>query len=120
AAKSDKGRPQDRVDRDDPSASLLRDAVPQLDRAADLTRGRQHHLPSQPGDLAGPQPGFERQQHDGAISEWIPISASQSQQPADVAFVDDFCLLAGHLTAETENKKSVDNYNEYNVSCQLV
>ena len=53
------------------AAVLLGDAVVQLDGLADLAGRIEHHVPGQPGDLAGPQAGLDREQHDQLVAKWV-------------------------------------------------
>jgi hypothetical protein len=47
------------MNRNPAAAVLFGDAVVQFDGLADLTGRIEHHVPRQPGDLAGPQASFD-------------------------------------------------------------
>jgi hypothetical protein len=79
-APSGEGGLQRRVDRNAAAAVLLGDAVVELDGLADLAGRIEHHVPGQIGNLAGPQPGFGRQQHDQLVTDGVAGSGGKEKE----------------------------------------
>ena len=76
---------QARVDGNQPAAVLLGRAVAQLDHVADFAGGIDHHVPGQLGDLASPQAGLDRQQHDQPVSDRVPGAAGEHEEVAYIS-----------------------------------
>jgi hypothetical protein len=55
-------------------------------------------------DLAGPQPGFRRQQHDHCVAKGVPGCGGEGEQVIDSVSGKNFCLLAGHPNNQIDLK----------------
>src|ERR1019366_2390657 len=64
---------------DQPPTALLGGTVAQLNDAADLALGIEHHVPRQRGNLASAHAGFRRQQHDHTVAERISGPAGKEK-----------------------------------------
>ena len=82
------------MDRDQPTALLLGRAIAQLDHVADLAGRVEHHVPGQLGDLASPQAGFDRQQHDQLVTEGVTGVAGKDQEAFNLLIGKYLCLFA--------------------------
>ncbi len=67
-----------------PAAAFLGSRVAQFDEAADRAIAIDHHVPSQVGDLPGPQPCFGRQQDHDRIAQRVPGAAGEDKQVANI------------------------------------
>ena len=100
--RSVKSSAQGRIDGDQPTASLLGCAITQLDHAADFASGIEDHVPGQLGDLAGPQSGFDRQQHDQLVPDGVAGVAGKDEEAIQLMIRKCLRLLARHLNPRLE------------------
>ena len=73
-----------RMHGDTATTALLGGMVAQFDDATDLAGRTEHHVPGQTGDLARPQPGLGRQQHDHAIAQRIAGATGKDEEIIDI------------------------------------
>ena len=107
--------------RNDPAAALLGGAVAQLDDAADPPGRIEHHVPGQVGDLARPQAGLGRQQHDHAIAQRIAGAAGKDQQIVEIGCGQKFCLFAWHYDSNVyDNLRLSHTVVFVNNNCNLL
>ena len=91
------------VKRDRASALFLGRPVAQFDRCRYLATRVEHHIPCELGDFAGAQAGFHRQKNDDAIAEGISGLTGVGEELDQLLVVENFCLLACHLTLDVES-----------------
>ena len=82
------------------TAALFRGVIVQLDAMTDSSISIEHHRPSQLGDLAGTQTGFDRQQDHDAVALRVTATASTAQGRTDLLSGEDFSLFARHSAAQ--------------------
>ena len=82
------------------AAFLLCGPVAQLDHSRNLAAWVENHIPAQVGDFAGAQASLHRQEHDRTIAEWVSRRAGVGEELGQLAVVENFRLLACHLTLD--------------------
>src|SRR5437588_5763973 len=70
--------------------------VGELDQAADVAVGIDHHIPGQVCDLSGPQACLRRQQDHDRVAQRVPGATGEGEQIADVRYGQYFSALCGH------------------------
>jgi hypothetical protein len=73
------------------------DAVVQFDGLTDLAGRIQHHVPRQPGDLARPQAGLDREQHHQLVAKRVAGGGGEDEEVVYLLIVKNLRQLAGHL-----------------------
>ena len=66
------------------AAAVLGGAIPQFENAADPPGRIERHVPGQVRNLARPQAGLGRQQHDHAIAQRVAGAAGKDQQIVEI------------------------------------
>ena len=88
------------------AAFLLGGPVAQFDHGRKLAARVEHHVPGEFGDFAGTQASLDRQENDDTIAERISGRAGVGEELGQLVVVENFRLLACHLTLDAESLKS--------------
>jgi hypothetical protein len=78
------------------TAAFLGSFGGELEDGTDLASGVGDHRPRQPGNLAGPQPGLDAQQHHHSIAVRVAPMPRYPEHATNLSAAEDFGGLPAH------------------------